>query len=300
MLESSQLQVLMAISVSSNLSEAAESLSITQSAVSQNIKSIEAKVGFPVVTRKGKNVVLTPSGKRLAKLGKTYLKKLDDAITDILQDQNKIAGHLKVGTLFGIGKSWVASRLIEFSSHFPDMGIDIKMDFPEWLLKSFENHDLDCLVLPEKLIPAHSERLVLHEEFSTIVFPNSKDYKITTKTTLKELCEYPLIFFEDRDPLFYQWCREKFGSVPRNIKPRIVVNAFGQMLQAVNDGLGIAVIPTHVLRRSYFKNKVKTLGKEFDVKSSSVHFVHHIDDKDSLKIKTLYEFLHKEVDKLDL
>ena len=108
------------------------------------------------------------------------------------------------------------------------------------------------------------------------------------------------IFFEEKDPLFYQWCKEKYGTVPRNIKPRIVVNAFGQMLQAVNEGLGIAVVPTHVFRRSFFKKKVKTLGKEYDIQSSEFHFVFHNDDKESLKIKTLYDFLHKEVDKLDL
>lgn len=300
MIESSQLQVLMAISDSDNLSEAAENLNITQSAVSQNIKTIEAKVGFPIVSRQGKKVVLTPSGKRLAKLGKNYFKKLNDAITDILQEQNIIAGNLKIGTLFGIGKSWAASRMIDFSTHFPDMEIDIRMDFPEWLLKSFENRDLDCLILPEKLIPHYCERLVLHEESSTIVFPDSTKFNITTKTNLKELCELPLIFFEERDPLFYQWCREKFGAVPRNTKARIVVNDFSQMLQAVSEGLGIAVVPTHVLRRSSFKNKVKTLGKEFDIQSSKINFVFHSDDKDSLKIKTLYDFLHKDVDKLDL
>jgi DNA-binding transcriptional LysR family regulator len=300
MIESSQLQVLMALSESSSLSQAAEVLHITQSAVSQNLKSLESKVGFAVVARQGKKVVLTPSGRRLAKLGKNYFKKLDDAITDILQDQNIIAGKLRVGTLFGIGKSWIASRMIEFSSHFPDMAIDVKMDFPEKLLKSFENHDLDCLILPDKLIPAHSEHLILHNEYSTLVYPDNNKYNITTETSLKELCEKPLIFFEERDPLFYQWCKEKHGTVPRNIKPRIIVNAFGQMLQAVNEGLGIAVVPTHVFRRSFFKNKVKTLGKEFDIQSSEFHFVYHNDDKESLKIKTLYEFLHKEVDKLDL
>ena len=55
-------------------------------------------------------------------------------------------------------------------------------------------------------------------------------------------------------------CKFKFGNIPRNISPRLVINAFGQMLQAVNQGLGIAVIPTHVLDRSFFKDKVSSEG----------------------------------------
>ena len=99
--------------------------------------------------------------------------------------------------------------------------------------------------------------------------------------------------------MFYSWCREKYGSVPRNVKPRIVTNSFGQILQAVNENLGIAVVPTHVFRRSFFKDKVKTLGKEFDIISGEFLFIFHSEDAESLKINTVYDF-HKEVSKLDI
>lgn len=300
MIESSQLNVLMAVERSATLSEAADMLSITQSAVSQNLKSLEQKVGFDVVTRKGKKVGLTPNGKKLARLGRNYFKKFDEAITEIHQEKNKITGSLAIGTMFGIGKSWIASRVIEFASHFPELSLEIKMDFPDNLIRDFENNELDCLVLPDKLIPAHCESRVLHTENSTLVFPDSPKFDITTETSLKELSEYPLIFFENRDPLFFQWCRKKYGSVPRSVKPHLVVNAFGQMLQAVHEGQGIAVVPTHVFRRSYFKKKVKTLGKEFDIQSSVFHYIYQSENKENLKVNTLYDFLEKEVVNLDI
>ncbi len=300
MIESGQLQVLMALSVSSSLSEAAENLHITQSAVSQNIKAIEAKVGFAVVTRKGKKVVLTPSGARLAKIGKSHFKKLNDAVTDILEEQNRITGSLKIGTLFGIGKSWIANRLVEFSKKYPDVEVEIKLDFPDNLLNAFDGHNLDIVILPEKILPAHCEQLHLHKESCTLIFPDSEKFDITVDTDLKTICEFPLIFFEEKDPLFYHWCRSRFGSVPRNIRPKIIVNAFGQMLQAVNEGLGIAVIPTHVFRRSHYRSLIKTFGKENDIDSSEIIFVCQTDDKDSLKIKTAYDFLKDEVSRLDV
>jgi len=300
MIESGQLQVLVALSQSSTLSEAAEHLGITQSAVSQNLKAIEGKVGFPVVTRKGKKLVLTPSGMRLAKLGKTHLKKLDDAITDILQDQNIISGSIKVGTLFGIGKSWIANRLLELSKLYPEVSIDIRMDFPEKLIDLFDKFELDIIIVPEKLVPVYSDSFVLHNESCTLVFPKNSDFPITEDIDMKALCDYPLVFFEERDPLFYHWCKRKYGQAPRNVKPRIVVNAFGQVLQAVNDGLGIAVVPTHVFRRSHYRKNIETFGKDSDIESSEFHFVFHSEDKDSLKVKTVYDFLQKEVEYLDV
>lgn len=300
MIESGQLQVLMAVNKSASLSEAADSLNITQSAVSQNLKTIEAKVGFPVVTRKGKKVVLTPAGVRLAKLGRNYLKKLDDAIVDILQEQNKISGSLRIGTLFGIGKSWVANRLTEFSLKYPELLVDIRMDFPNKLLNLFEKYELDILVIPEKLIPVYAENKILHSESCTLVFPQSNDFQITPGITLKELCEYPLVFFEEKDPLFFHWCRSMFGAIPRNTRARLIVNSFGQMLKAVNDGIGIAVVPTHVFRRSQYKSTLRTFGKENDVSSSEFHLVFHSEDKDNLKTQTVYDFLSDEVKNLDV
>lgn len=298
MIENSQLQVLMALTNSDSLSQAAEHLSITQSAVSQHIKNLEAKVGFAIVTRQGKKLVLTPGGKKIAKLGKAYSKRFDDAITEIQQDNNQILGGVSIGTLFGIGKSWIAYRMVEFSSHFPDLSVKVEMDYPDRLIAGFEARDFDCLILPRKLTPTHCESKLLHSETVTLVVPNNDKFKIDKDITLKELIEYPVIFFEDRDPLFFQWCKFKFGSLPRNVKPRLVINSFGQMLQAVHEGLGIAVIPTHVLDRSFFKDKIKTFGDDFSYNNTEFDFIYHSEVKESLKVNTLFNFLHKEVNNL--
>jgi DNA-binding transcriptional LysR family regulator len=129
----------------------------------------------------------------------------------------------------------------------------------------------------------------LHEERTTLVF--SDKFDITKDTDLKVILGFPIIFYENNDPNFYRWCREKFGVVPRNVRPRLVVNSFGQMLQAVNEGIGIAVVPTHVLQRSSFKLKLKTVGKEFEIFSNKVSFAFHADEAQSYKIKELYKFL---------
>jgi DNA-binding transcriptional LysR family regulator len=300
MIENSQIQVLMALTSADSLSQAAENLNITQSAVSQHIKNLEAKVGFDIVTRQGKKLVLTPGGRKLAKLGKNYYKRFDDLISEIQQENNRILGGVSLGTLFGIGKSWISHRMVEFSSHFPDLEVKVGLDYPDRLIKQFEARELDCLVLPRKLTPTHCETTLLHSEIATLVVPQTEGFQINEQTSLKELIEYPLIFFEERDPLFYNWCKHCYGNVPRNLRPRLVINAFGQILQAVHEGLGIAVIPTHVLRRSFFKDKVDTLGKKFEYTSSEFDFICHTETKDSLKIQTLFQFLAKEVENFEV
>lgn len=287
--ESSMLQVLIALSRSENISKAAEELNVTQSAVSQALKNLEAKVGFPIVARQGKSVVLTENGMRLAKVAKQFFSRIEETIEQIHLENSEIKGKVHVGSLYGLGKTWLSTRMMDFMNAYPDLEVRLSMDFPETVIKKFEQHEIDCLIMPEHLVPAFAEKKDLHSEHTTLVFPEKT--KITKDTDLKDILANPIIFYENNDPNFYRWCREKFGVVPRNIKPRLVVNSFGQMLQAVNAGLGIAVVPTHVLKRSHFKDKVKTGGKEFEIFSNKVSFAYHPDEANSYKIKELYKFL---------
>ncbi len=289
MIETSSLQVLIALSHNENISKAAEELNVTQSAVSQALKNLESKVGFPIVARQGKSVSLTEQGMRLAKVAKQYFKRIEETIEQIHLENHEIKGKIHVGSLYGLGKTWLSSRMLDFLNAYPELEVRLSMDFPENIIKKFEQHEIDCLIMPEHLVPAFADKKDLHDEHTTLVF--SSKFEITSKTDLKEILLKPIIFYDNNDPNFYRWCREKFGVVPRNIKPRLVVNSFGQMLQAVNEGLGIAVVPTHVLKRSHLRDKVKTAGKDFEVYSNKVSFAFHPDDAQSYKIKELYKFL---------
>jgi DNA-binding transcriptional LysR family regulator len=287
--ESSALQVLVALSRSENISKAAEELNVTQSAVSQALKNIEGKVGFPIVARQGKSVVLTENGLRLAKVAKQFFSRIEETIEQIHLENSQIKGKVHVGSLYGLGKTWLSTRMMDFMTAYPDLEVRLSMDFPETVIKKFEQHEIDCLIMPDHLVPQFAEKIDLHSEHTTLVFPDKM--KITKDTELKDILAQPIIFYENNDPNFYRWCREKFGVVPRNIRPRLVVNSFGQMLQAVSAGLGVAVVPTQLLNRSHIKDKVKTAGKDFEIFSNKVSFAFHPDEAQSYKIKELYKFL---------
>ncbi len=288
--ESTHLQVLVALSQSESISQAAQSLNVTQSAVSQALKALEGKVGFPLLARHGKNATLTEQGRRLAKVAKQYQKRVEETIESIHQEASEVRGALHVGTLAGLGKSWLSAAIIDYMAEHENLEMKISMDFPESLIRRFERGDVDALILPDYQVPAWAEKWVLHEEHSVLVFPDGKDYKITEKTGLKELLEHPVLMFEENDPLFYRWCQERFKALPRGHRTRLVVNSFGQLLQGVFDGLGVAVVPTHVLNRSFYRDKVKTL-KGSEVFNNTICFACRVEEADTRKVRGLFEYL---------
>jgi DNA-binding transcriptional LysR family regulator len=284
MIETSQLQTLVAVTEAKSFSRAAESLHVTQSAISQSIKNLETKVGLKLFKRSGKKVVLTNEGEKLYQLAQNFLAQMEETLSDMSHDKTSMTGTVRIGTLTGIGKSWLAPEMLDFAHEHPDLAVSLTLGFQENLVRDFENYALDFLILPEEVLPTVGAKELIGEEKSVLVFPDDKKFAISNDSTLDELSSLPTILFQEQgDGLYIKWFRERFGEIPKKINRKYVINSHGNMLQAVQKGLGIAVVPLHVLKRSYYKDKVKVLDN-FKINNGRFYVVYH---KDSLELKRI-------------
>lgn len=291
MIETSQLQTLVSVARAKSFSKAADDLHVTQSAISQSIKNLENKLEVKLFKRSGKTVVLTPEGEKLYSLAKNFIGQMDDTLEEIRHDKTSMTGKVRIGTLTGIGKSWLAPQMLQYAQEFPDLVVVLKFGFSEDLIRDFENYRLDFLVLPEEGLPPIGERIMIGEERSVLVYPANNEFEITKKTTLEELSSYPTILFQDEgDGLYLKWCREHFGSVPTRINKRYIINSHGNMLQAVQKGLGLAVVPKHVLKRSYYKDKVKVFD-DVEISNGKFFVLYHPGSKELMRIRKTLELL---------
>lgn len=292
MIETSQLQTLVAVAKAKSFSKAAEDLHVTQSAISQSIKNLETKVGVKLFKRSGKRVVLTPEGEKLYGLGSNFLMQLDDTMDEIQFDRDTMSGKVRIGTLTGIGKSWLAPILLNYTQKHPNLTVSITLGFSEDLVKDFENYRLDFLILPEDALPNIGEKVLLGEERSTLVYPDSPEFNLHKEMSLEELASYPTVLFEEEgDHLYMKWCQEIFGKTPSKINSRYVINSHGNMLQAVQKGLGVAVVPKHVFGRSYYKDKVKEFDSEQEISNGKFYLVYHKNSEQLMRIKSTLEEL---------
>lgn len=292
MIETSQLQTLVAVSKARSFSKAAEELGVTQSAISQSIKNLESKLEIKIFKRSGKFVVLTSEGERLYQLGIQFISQMEETLDHLREERDEMRGKVRIGTLTGIGKTWLAREIVEYAKENPHLQLNVRMGHQEDLLSDFELNKLDILVMPEDDLPVIGEREFFLEEISTLVVPvEMKESFEQKKLTLSSLEELPTILFEQNDHLFMKWCRSKFNGIPKKLNVRFSVNSHGHMLQAVHMGLGIAVVPNHVLNRSYFKDKVVTLGKEYEVPGGKLYIVYHKESENLVRIKSTIERL---------
>ena len=127
MIETSQLQTLVAVTKARSFSRAAEDLGVTQSAISQSIKNLESKLDIKIFKRSGKNVVLTPEGERLYAFGANFLSKMIETLDDLQGDKDQMRGKVRIGTLTGIGKSWLAHEIVDYARENPDLRLTVRM-----------------------------------------------------------------------------------------------------------------------------------------------------------------------------
>lgn len=285
-IETSQLHTIRAVTSAGSFSKAAEELGVTQSAISQSIKNIETKLGVQLFRRAGKQVFLTPEGEKLDDLARNYFKQLENTLEAIQVGKDQMAGPLRLGTLTGVGKSWLAPTVLDFVQEYPNIQMDLKLGFQEDLVESFEQGQIDILVLPEEHLPKSGEKILLGEELLTLVAPKSEEYNLQENLTLEDLGNFPMILFEKNDRLFFKWCSHFFGKVPPEINCKFVINSHGHILQAVRRGIGVAVLPIHVVKRSIFQESLQTFGSTFS--NGKFYLVYH---KGAHKIKRIDQIL---------
>lgn len=293
-IETTHLSSLVALFQFQSYSRAAEELGITQSAVSQNIKRLEARVNATLVHKTAKGLSLTVEGLALVEVAKKFFTELDETLGQIHSDQRDFKGLVKLGSLFGLGQFWLYPRIMPLfhsdlhSDHFT---LKLILDFPKDLIDQFEKYQLDLLLLPGPYVPAYCDAVSIGKERATLVIP--KNFPCSPKEiTAKKMQDLPLIFFQDKDTLFRTWCRKHFGHTLREITPKLIVNSFGLMLDAVARGIGAAVIPLHVLENFHgMSDQYQVFGKDFEVELEEVFLVAHQGHFQLKKIAYLKEMI---------
>jgi LysR family glycine cleavage system transcriptional activator len=114
-----------AVARSQNLRAAAEELSLTHSAISQQIKLLEEQLGFEVFDRRGRRVVLNAAGEALQRAVEPALERLDDGVRAAGAAASGAAQRLRLTLLPSFAQRWLLPRMASWRARHPDISIEI-------------------------------------------------------------------------------------------------------------------------------------------------------------------------------
>src|SRR6185369_4660592 len=108
-----------------NLRAAAETLHLTHSAVSQQIRSLEEHLGFELFERRGRRVVLNPAGQALLRSVQGALALLDDGVQAAGAAAAGEAQRLRITVLPSFAQRWLLPRIVSWREQHPTLALEI-------------------------------------------------------------------------------------------------------------------------------------------------------------------------------
>ncbi|WNG23234.1 LysR family transcriptional regulator [Cystobacter fuscus] len=242
---------------------AAARLGITPSAVGQQLKALEARVGVALFERVGRRARLTAAGAALvARLGE-HLPALDAALEEASEAQRAVRGEVSLGGPWPFFRFWLRPRLPELLERHPELRLSVRFDVPSLLERRLLAGELDVALVgvpPEA--PGLEVRPVGQEEFVAVASP-AHVRRWGTPRTAREFAAQRFIAFDADLAMLGPWWRAAFGArepLPTRVVCRIA--NLDEMLALAEAGSGIAVLPDYLVEPAVRAGRVVVLTPE--------------------------------------
>lgn len=236
------------VATSLSFSEASKQLYISQSAVSQSIKTLEKRLNQNLFIRSTKKVRLTPEGEIL-------LRHIEPAINLIQRGENQIVeantlggGQLRIGASDTICRYFLVPYLNKFHDAYPNVHIKVTNQTSPGCVDLLENGQVDFIVTnyPNSRI-SNTNRIHTIKKFQDVFAANRRFFDLENREfSFEELLDYPILML-DRQSTTSEFLHHLFLQHELDLVPEIELSSNDLLLDLANIGLGIAFIPDYLL-----------------------------------------------------
>ncbi len=123
-----KLRIFHAVADAGSLTRASDTLLLSQSAASRQIRALERSLNATLFHRHARGLILTEQGELLFDATTAMKKRLDNASARIRDSEEEVFGELRVTTTIGFGSLWLAPRLTKLYEHYPDLNVDLMLE----------------------------------------------------------------------------------------------------------------------------------------------------------------------------
>jgi LysR family transcriptional regulator for metE and metH len=241
-LEMRHLETLTALAETGSLTRASERVSLTQSALSHQLKALEEEYGGELFVRKTSPIQWTRLGERLLGLSYDVRRIVADAERDLSKIQQGVAGQLRIAVECHSCFDWLMPAMDIFRQAWPEVEMDLISGFhadPGGLL---DEGRADLVIISQKSRRKDTDFYPLFQFEMPCLLANDhplvqKDYLTARDFEMENLITYPIP--EERMDIYRKVLRPG-GVTPRgNRRTELTV----AILQLVASKRGVAVLP---------------------------------------------------------
>jgi len=280
-----QLEVFIAIAKTENMSQAAETLHLTQSACSMALSTLEKQLNSILFDRHNKRLTLNERGRFL--LSKaisiiTQTQELQDSMVE--NNRESLSGHLIIGASLTIGNYLLPRIVGNFITLHPEVKMSLKISNTESIIQQLLKFDIDLAIV---------EGSCYHDEIKSLTWGKDELVVITSPSDL--LAQKNKITRQDLSNS--RWILREVGSGTRahfdiafggKVEPFLELGHHEAIKQAVKNGLGISCLSKITVAKEIKNKELVILETPFLKLSRNFYLLLH---KDKYRTTLLNEFI---------
>jgi LysR family transcriptional regulator for metE and metH len=258
MIEIIHLTIVREVERQGSLTNAAQVLHLTQSALSHTVKKLEANLGTDIWLREGRSLRLTQAGEYLLAIANRLLPQLEQAEQRIGQFARGERGTLRIGMECHPCYQWLLKRVSPFLAQWPDVDVDVRQKFQFGGLGALFGYEIDLLVTPDPVLRSglRFEPVFDYEQVLVVGRRHrlaGQDFVKPGQLSDEVLITYPVGI--ERLDIYNQFL------MPAGISPRSqkVIETTDIMLQMVASGRGVTALPRWLVEEQAGKMDIVAL-----------------------------------------
>ncbi|WP_370673539.1 hydrogen peroxide-inducible genes activator [Pleomorphomonas sp. PLEO] len=237
-----QLRYLDALAAEGHFGRAADRVSVSQPALSAQIRELEAALGCQLVERISTGARLTATGQEIVRRGRRILAEAGDLETYARAAADPTAGALRLGIIPSIGPYLLPKLLLALAESFPALKVGVRETVTATLVGELQDGGLDLIIASLPLgDPSFVERPVFTDAF-LLATPAAGPLSLGAFDKAADIPTEALLLLEDGHCLRDQTLAS-CGALDARRLTRAGVTSLATILQLVAAGQGITLLP---------------------------------------------------------
>jgi len=241
-----QLRYLSALAKHGHFGRAAEACSVTQPALSMQIRDLERTLGVAVVERRPGEVMLTDVGREIARRADDVLTASRDLVDFARHRGGLLTGRLTLGVIPSLAPYLLPRILPLLQTRFPELRLELRETQTRQLVEDIKSGVLDAAMLALPIGELDIDTIALFEDLFLLAVPSGDPRPEATRVAAEDIDQSRLILLEDGHCLRDQALA--FCATAARSRASAGGTAFGAsslttVMQMVAGGYGVTLIP---------------------------------------------------------
>lgn len=246
-METLSLRTFVCVADSQSFTKAADTLYLTQPAVSKRIAALEQELGAKLFDRIGKQTILTDAGRVLYERAQRILLEVDDCQRTLANLSDTVTGRLSIGISHHIGLHRLPPLLRQYSNQFPDVDLDIQFLYSESACAGVEQgrFEIALITLPNQPSEVLSLLPIWEDPFTFVTATNHPlvpPGKKNTTISATSLEDHPAIL-PGSGTFTRALIDNAFQKQGVSLNVKLATNFLETIKMMVTAGLGWSILP---------------------------------------------------------